>query len=95
MITRRKKLKELNVIHMKYVDELALAEGITMATQLDSVPVHERPQPDSFRARTGHQLKAEKSKVYDQLKHIQEYKEVNKMKLNVPASPRTSCHNLK
>ena len=27
-ITRGKKLKELNVIHMKYVDDLALAEGI-------------------------------------------------------------------
>jgi hypothetical protein len=49
-----------------------------------SVPVDERPLPDTFRARTGHQLKPGQSKEYDQLKDIQNYAEVNKMKLNVP-----------
>ena len=84
MITRRKKLKELNVKHMKYIDDLTLAESIDMATQLDTVPVDERPLPDSFRDRTGHQLKPGQSKLYDKLKDIQNYAEVNKMKLNVP-----------
>ena len=69
---------------MKYVDDLTLAESIDMATQLDITPVEERPQPDTFRARTGHQFKPQQSMVYDQLKNIQNYAEVNKMKLNVP-----------
>ena len=84
LITHKKKIKEMNVIHLKYVDDLALAETINMNTQLSSVPLTERPQPDVFRARTGHQLETESSLVYRQLKQIQNYAEVNKMKLNVP-----------
>ena len=84
LITRKKKIKEMNVIHLKYVDDLAIAEGVNMKTQLTTVPLAERPQPDTFRARTGHQLDTETSKVFSQLKQIQKYSQENKMKLNVP-----------
>ena len=68
---------------MKYVDDLALAEGIDMNKQLKEVPLIERPQPDTYRARTGHQLKIEDSEVYKQLMEIQNYAKMNKMKLNI------------
>ena len=84
VITRRKKANYLKVIHMKYVDDLTLAEGVDMTTQLDTITLDERPQPDNYRARTGHKLKTEGSKVYEQLKEIQQYAVDNKMKLNLP-----------
>ena len=79
----KKKVKELNVIHLKYVDDLSLAESIDMNSQLSQVPVDERPQPDMYRARTGHVLKTEESKVFDQLKQIEEYAKDNHMQINV------------
>ena len=84
LITHKKKMMEMNVIHLKYVDDLAIAEAINMKTQLAPVPLAERPQPDTFRARTGHQLRTENSQVFNQLKQIQKYAEDNKMKLNIP-----------
>ena len=48
------------------------------------MPLIERPQPDTYRARTGHQLKSEDSEIYKQLIEIQNYAIKNKMKLNIP-----------
>ena len=84
LITSKKKIKEMNVIHLKYVDDLTLAESIDMASQLSPVSLVDRPQPDTFRARTGHKLNIQTSKVYKELKEIQAYAEQNKMKLNIP-----------
>ena len=78
----KKKVKELNQIHLKYVDDLSIAESIDMNTQLSYIPVHSRPQPDMYRARTGHILNLQESKIYKQLKETQEYAESNKMKIN-------------
>ena len=83
LITSNKKVKEMNVIHLKYVDDFSVAESVKMSSQLDSVPVSERPQPDMFRARTGHQLRSEGSKVIEQLQKTQAYATENKMKLNL------------
>ena len=83
IITCKKKVKEINNIHLKYVDDLAIAESVNMKTKLTSVPVTDRPQPDSYRARTGHKLTIEESQVYDQIKKIKKYAVENKMKLNV------------
>ena len=83
MITRKKRIAELNVIHMKYVDDLAVAEAVNMNTQLKNIPLQSRPQPDTFRARTGHKLNNEESHVFKQLIEIQNYAESNKMKLNI------------
>ena len=84
LITCRKKVKEMNNIHLKYVDDLTLAESVNMDTQLIQIPETERPLPDTFRARTGHKLNIEGSQVYEQLKRIQIYADENKMKLNIP-----------
>ena len=78
----KKKIKEMNVIHLKYVDDLSLAESVDM-TSLSHVPRDVRPQPDMYRARTGHVLDLKKSKVFQQLKETQEYAKQNHMKLNL------------
>jgi hypothetical protein len=83
LITSKKKLTEINGIHLKYVDDLALAEPVNMASQLTTVPLDERPLPDTFRARTGHKLNIETSKVFEQLNKTKVYAEENRMKLNL------------
>ena len=67
IITSKKRIKEFNEIHLKYVDDLLIAESINMKEQLVSVPVQDKPLPDVFHARTGHHLPLEKSKVHIQL----------------------------
>ena len=79
----KKRLREVNELHLKYVDDLALAEAVKMKTQLTEVPVQDRPQPDSFHARTGHELRPADSRVYQQLLRTHEYAKTNKMKLNM------------
>ena len=83
LITCKERIKEMNEIHLKFVDDLTIAESIDMTNQLRSIPVSQRPQPDCFRARTGHELINESSKVYTQLQNIQAYADTNKMKLNI------------
>ena len=70
LITARKKIKEMNSIHLKFVDDLTIAESIDMSNQLKAVPIDQRPQPDTFRAKTGFQLKTEESKVFLDLKNV-------------------------
>ena len=83
VITRKKNVREMNEIHLRYVDDLALAEGINMDKQLNHIPVDLRPQPDTYRARTGHELRVETSKICDQMNKIQAYAEKNRMRLNL------------
>ena len=80
IITCKRRVKELNEIHLKYVDDLLIAEKINMKEQLKSIPVENRPQSDSYHARTGHHLSPAKSKVYQQLAQSQQHSEENGMK---------------
>ena len=82
IITCKKRIKAFNEIHLKYVDDLTIGEAIKMKEMLESVPVHARPQPDNFHARTGHVLPPANSKVYDQLSKISDYSNTNGMRLN-------------
>ena len=83
IITSKKRLKEVNKIHLKYVDDLLVAESIKLNDQLVIVPNQERVFPDQFHARTGHQLPADKSEVFNQLLRTGRYAEDNQMKLNL------------
>ena len=56
-------MKTVNEIHLKYVDDLTLAEAINLPKQLKSVPDSVRPLPDNVYARTGHVLPLENSNV--------------------------------
>ena len=78
----RKKVKEMNEIHLKYVDDLSLAESVDMSS-LSHVPRDLRTQPDMYRARTGHVLQIHNSRVYQQLLETQNYAKRNHMKLNL------------
>ena len=61
LITCKRRLRENKTLHLKYVDDLSIAETINLNDQLETVPLDDRPQPDPFRARTGHKLKNESS----------------------------------
>ena len=63
VITCKRRIKEYNQLHLKYVDDLTIAEAVDMKSQPKSLPIEERPHPDSFHDRTGHCLKPEDSKV--------------------------------
>ena len=82
IITCKKRIKEFNEIHLKYVDDLTVGEAIKMKEMLVDVPLDARPQPDPFHARTGHALQPEKSRVYKQLNQVSEYADLNGMQLN-------------
>ena len=81
IITAKKHLKRANEIHLKYVDDVSLAEAVNLK-ELGTVPVDKRPQPDPFHARTGHVLEPEDSKVFKQLVRTQKYAVENGMKVN-------------
>ena len=80
IITSKRNFRAANQIHLKYVDDMTIAESIKLKDVLVSVP--DRPLPDNFHARTGHALPAEKSNVYKQLISTNQYAEKNEMKLN-------------
>ena len=82
LITSKRNMKIANEIHLKYVDDLTLAEAIDMPSKLVAVPPSERTMPDNFHARTGHVLPLSNSRVYNQLQEIESYAEKNDMKLN-------------
>ena len=100
MITSRRRVDELNRIHLKYVDDLTIAEKVNMKTQVEIVPDNERPLPDNFRDRTGHRLINVSSQVYKQLQQTKTYADNNCMKLNLNKTKlivfqRILSHNLK
>ena len=82
LITRKRNMKTLNQIHLKYVDDLTLAEAIDLPSNLVSVPEDVRAMPDMYHARTGHVLPVERSSVYTQLQKTMEYADQNEMKIN-------------
>ena len=83
LITRKKKVQEVNQIHLKYVDDLDIAESVDMKTQLMEIPEQERSLPAAYRSKTGYKLKSESSKISEQLNRIHLYAQQNGMKLNL------------
>ena len=81
-ITMKKKLKECNEIHLKYVDDLLVGEEVRMRNNLTVLPLSQRILPDTYHARTGHVLRPDNSAVAKQLAEIEQYAVENKMKLN-------------
>ena len=71
-----------NVIHLKYVDDLTLAEAIDLPKNVKYLADDERPQPDMYHARTGHVLPLRNSKVQNQLYKTLDYTRRNEMKIN-------------
>ena len=82
LITRKRNMKNVNVIHLKYIDDLTMAEAINLPKKLSFVPENVRPMPDTYHARTGHVLPLEKSHVYAELIQTKKYAEENDMQIN-------------
>ena len=56
IITFKKRFKQFYELLLKYVDDLTLAESISMKFQLCEVSVKEMPQPDTYHEIIGHFL---------------------------------------
>ena len=82
LVTCKQNIRKINEMHLKYVDDLTLVEAVTLKEQLTEVPIEQRPQPDNLHARTGHTLKPENSKVFNELEKTKMYAVKNGMKLN-------------
>ena len=83
LLTSKRSMNKVNRIHLKYVDDLTLAEAINLPEKLTSLEKSERTLPDNFHARTGHILPAENSAVQHQLVKTKEYAQQNQMKINL------------
>ena len=83
IITSKKNFKAANQIHLKYVDDMTIAETSKLKDKLVPLPETQRPLPDNYHARTGHALPAEKSNVYKQLISTIHYAENDDMKINL------------
>ena len=82
LITRKNNLKAANTIHLKFVDDLTLAESINLKENLVHIPDSVRPLPDALHAQTGHVLPLEKSKVFQELLKTEEFSKKNSMEIN-------------
>ena len=78
IISSKRRVKELNELHLKFVDDLTLAESIDMKTQLTPVSVQDRTQPDTFHERTGQKLNPKDSREFQKLVETENYAEENK-----------------
>ena len=74
------KRKPMNTIHMKFVDDMTVAESIYLKDNLVNNP--EPIQPFQFHERTGHILKPQVSRVHAMLEELCQYTEKHEMKLN-------------
>ena len=86
LLTSKRNMREANEIHLKYVDDLTLAEAINLPKNLVKLSGSERPLADVQHARTGHVLPANRSKVQSQVIQVKEYAEKNHMKINTKKS---------
>ena len=82
LITSKRNMKVANEIHLKYVDDITLAEAIDLPTNVKYLAEDVRPQPDMYHARTGHVLPIRNSKVQNQLNKTLEYARRNEMVIN-------------
>ena len=97
LITSKRSLKTANEIHLKFVDDLTLAESINLPDKLVKVPDEQRAQPDNYHARTGHAMPNLDSRVFRQLGKTKEYADQNQMKLNLKKTKLivfNPCRNL-
>ena len=70
-------------IHLKYIDDMTVAESLNLKKQLVKKPDPNPPRPLQFHDRTGHILPQGVSEVQMQLETIKTYSEDHQMRLNV------------
>ena len=72
---------------------MTIAEAVKLKEKLVSVP--DRPQPDVYHARTGHEIPSENSEVFKKLIATNQYAQVNDMKLNFKKTKLMIFNNAK
>ena len=82
VLSSRKHIKAANELHLKFVDDLTLAEAINLTDDLVEIPETEMNLPTNYHDRTGHALPSEKSKLYEQLIKTEKYANEHEMKIN-------------
>ena len=83
IITCRRNLRATNQLHLKFVENLTMAESLILKDSVKTVPITDRPHPDPYHARTRHALIPNKSKVYSQIMEVNKYANTNEMKLKL------------
>ena len=69
-------------IHLKYIDDMTIAEAIDLKKKLVENPDKNPPQPLQYHERTGHVFPEGQSEVQVQLQDLEAYCENYQMKLN-------------
>ena len=82
VISTKKKIKLANEIHLKFVDDLTIAEAIDLPGTLIQVPENQRTHPENYHDRTGHTLPPLSSSVHQQVVKTQRFAEDHQMKIN-------------
>ena len=82
IITCKRNLTSANTIHLKYVDDLTIAEEIKLKESLTPQSVEQRVQPYNYHDRTGHILPDENSQVCKQIESLNTYTNQNDMAIN-------------
>ena len=83
IVTSKRNMRKANEIHLKFVDDLTIAEAIDLKKQLVKLPEESRVQPDTYHARTGHVLPLQNSRVHSQLSDLQKFSVENEMVMNL------------
>ena len=94
IITSRRNFKAANEIHLKYVDDMTIAEAVKLKDKLVTAQ-DERPLPYRYHARTGHALPAPNLELSKQFNSINQYAEKNQMKLNLKKTKLMLFNNTK
>ena len=72
----------METIHLKFIDDLSIAESLNLKKQLIPNPDVNQPRPLDYHNRTEHSLPQCKSKVQGLLNTVAEYTTSHKMKVN-------------
>ena len=76
------KRKPIKNIHLKYIDDLSLAEALNLKESLLENPDINPPRPFTFHDRTNQILPPGACQLQEQLNNLQEYCQDNQMKIN-------------
>ena len=72
----------METIHLKFIDDLSVAESLNLKKQLVKNPDMNQPRPLNFHDRTEHILPESESRVQELLNTIVDYTNTHKMKVN-------------
>ena len=76
------KRQSMKTIHLKFIDDMTIAEAIELRRQLVPNPDIDQPRPVNYHDRTGHVLGQGQSLVQKKLNEINEYAINKQMKIN-------------